>query len=121
MTEYQTEGERRLNRPLAKEKRAGVDHYVTGQHHAEIVEDDTHLYASLSFVNAMGHAVLVLCRKAAEGEWQTHALYGEFGQSHVFAVGAPPGSWVFSEAMLAALAEAVENYERALEAGAEHG
>lgn len=111
MTEFNTEGERRLGRPLAKERRAGVEHYVTGQHHAEIVEDDTHVYAALSFVNVLGHAVFVLCRKAPEGKWETWQVFGEFGQGHVLKLSGPPESWEFSEAMLAALADAERRWD----------
>lgn len=112
MTEqFTTEGERRLGRLLAKERRAGVEHYVTGQHHAEIVEEDTHVYAALSFVNVMGHAVFVLCRRAPRGEWDPWKVFGEFGQGHVFKLSEPPESWDFSVAMLAALDEAERRWD----------
>jgi len=69
-----TMGEELVGRPLEKELRAGVMHYVPGQHHAEIVVRDGRALitnepeqiARLTYVDVMGHAVAVSCSRRDE-------------------------------------------------------
>lgn len=111
---FATAGEAMIGRTLRKEERAGVSHFVTGQHQAEIVEDDTHLFAILTFVNVMGHAVLLLCRKSKR--WEPWGVFGEAGHS-LLKRGQPPEDWEFSDDMLAALRKAECEWEKKFPSG----
>lgn len=82
MTEFHTAGEGLVQRELQKEKRSGVEHYVTGQYHARrrgITAAVVEMAAELSYVDVMGHAVLVQCVRV-KGTWEpvTVARCGQF-------------------------------------------
>lgn len=68
--ELNTVGERLVGRPLETEYRHGTKHYVSGQHHAEIVGDEEALFAALSYVNTTGMAIVILCMRQSEQEWE---------------------------------------------------
>ena len=60
------------------ERRAGVEHCVTGQHRvfavddpAAVSEDGVPLVALLAYVPVMGHSVIVLLIHREGGEWGT--------------------------------------------------
>jgi hypothetical protein len=78
----QTIAREHLERPdeLEIEKRAGVDHLATGQHHARIVageEDDIESYVEVSFAPIDGHRLVVIHLRVStlslpedpEGHW----------------------------------------------------
>src|SRR5205814_1643625 len=67
-SEFGTIGEQLVGRTLEKEKRAGVTHFKPGQHRARVYERDGDVIGELSYVDQMGHAVLVVC-VWDEGAW----------------------------------------------------
>jgi hypothetical protein len=74
-----TAGELLTGRRLAKERRAGGEHYVTGQQEARLLEEPPtpghSAGAALSYVDMVGHAVLVLCgKRERDGEWEPLAV-----------------------------------------------
>jgi hypothetical protein len=95
-----------------KEKRAGVEHFVTGQHRAWPVDDPTAVSdegvraeAILAYVPVMGHSVIFLILHRAEGTWATT------GQAFHIQCSMPrtellPPDFALSEKMLAAIAVA---------------
>lgn len=85
MPDLTTAGEILVKRELRKEKRAGVEHYVTGQHVAKRVEPGgpgVEMAAELSYVDVMGHAVLVEC-VYHDGGW-TPVVLARAGQVHAY-------------------------------------
>lgn len=102
-----TKGEMLLNRSLERERRAGVEHYKTGQHKASkmVIAEDGSEVAALGYVDVRGHACLVLCgRERPEDEW--HAAFSiDAGLTTVGRARALNG-FVLSPAMLRALEEA---------------
>jgi hypothetical protein len=105
MNEFRTAGERLCGRELAKENRAGVPHFVEGQHYAAIINDDTHLTALLTWVDEFGHAVAMPCKKNGE-YWVPMGSARKAGQSHSFKVVDVPTDYTFSEAQTKALEDA---------------
>jgi hypothetical protein len=110
VSHYKTAGEIMLQRSLEVEKRAGVPHYVSGQHHAEVIMEDTCLYAMLSWVDDMGHVIAMPCRREKDGEWKAMGIARRSG----VALTQPPQEvaevYGFSDKQLAALKEAEERH-----------
>ena len=65
---WRTLGEGFLERELAIEKRAGVEHYVTGQAAAKRLEQDGNEAAVVTYVTGAGAAAMVLLG-LDKGEW----------------------------------------------------
>lgn len=114
LTPELTVGERLLGRPLAKENRGGVEHYVPGQMQAvryEGREYGTDRYCEIgriTYVDLMGHACVVLAFRYLNGDTDWFATWaGRAGQTwQSEARKLEPGDLALSEKMLAALAEA---------------
>lgn len=112
---FETRGEQYAGRSLQSENRAGVRHYVTGQHHATIPCRDVQDFFNpnvvgdvgrVSYVNVRGHAVVVLTwRDRGSDEWKA-TWVGSAGQFTETEAVRAPSDFKLSEAMLAALAEA---------------
>lgn len=109
-----TKGEEMLGRPLKKHKKAGVPHYVPGQHAADIVGDDYCYHAVLSYVSAMGHAVQILCKKTNDRGWipAPGTVARSAAQTTVYRSQALPDDFSLSADSIAALDAAVEREER---------
>lgn len=113
MAKFDTVGENMLQRELEVEKRVGVEHYVVGQHYANIIGDETGLSAALSWVAGLGDAVILLCRRnpPAHELWEPHNTVRRAG---VFTDKGPsrlPKGFELSEAMVEALEDAEGRYE----------
>lgn len=69
---WRSAGEAMLQRELEVEKREGVEHYVTGQAKAEVVdeEEDGSIGAFYGFCDQMGGAVLMVLIKPLDGPWE---------------------------------------------------
>ncbi len=114
LTPELTEGERLLGRPLAKEKRSGVEHYVPGQMQAvrwdgrEYGTDRACEIGRITYVDVMGHACVVLAFRYLNGDTDWFATWaGRAGQTwQSEAKRLDPGDFTLSEKMLAALAAA---------------
>jgi hypothetical protein len=74
-------GEEILGRKLRRERRAGVEHYAPGQHGAVEDEDCPGVFL-LSYVDQMGHAVVIPCEREG-GSWGTAGLAIRAGQVSV--------------------------------------
>lgn len=106
-----TAGEKLVGRVLEKEKRGGVTHYVTGQHHAELIEhsvgdvgiDET--VVRLSYVDTMGHAVAVVVARY-EGDDTWHPITVASAGQTTGPRPALPGRFRLSENMLRAIEKA---------------
>lgn len=111
---FTTEGEKMLGRPLKKHMKAGVPHFVPGQHHAEIVGDDCCYHAVLGYVSAMGHAVQLLCKKTDEHGWMPcrGSSARSAGQSTIFTSQPLPDTFTLSGPSIAALDAAIEREEK---------
>ncbi len=123
MRDDRTVGERLVGRPLTMENRAGVPHYVTGQHHAGVItpeelratldelgiDDDGELVAELSYVDAGGHAVCVLVTRApGEGnDWEPQMIGRAGVRTFLGWRTADEVPFEFSEKMRDALAKAL--------------
>lgn len=115
MPDELTIGERLVGRKLQTEKRAGVPHYVTGQHEAVVfvgLRDATTNaeieIARLSYVDIGGHAVVViLMREKGESEWEATWLR-RAGHAYEGHATMAPASFALSEKMRAALDAAGE-------------
>jgi hypothetical protein len=87
--EYASEGERIARRKLLKEARAGVTHYVPGQHHAFFHRGGSDYstgepldVAHLTYVDVMGHLCCVLlARRDETDEWRV-TWAGRSGQTY---------------------------------------
>jgi hypothetical protein len=96
--------------PWRSERRAGVDHFVTGQHRffavddPETVSDSGVLLAGvLAYVPHHGHSVAMLPLHREDGEWgTTGAVIYLFGIRNG-TMGFLPEDFEFSEAMRAVL------------------
>lgn len=111
--QFETAGERMCKRRLRTEnRRPGGLHYVVGQHRAVIVEEDESLHAVLSYVNVMGHAVVVLCRKGEDEEWKPFGSFMTSGIEVTWNAQPVTESFALSPNMIAALDEAEKNWER---------
>lgn len=97
-SEWKTAGEALCRRELKKERRAGVTHYVTGQHGC-FVEDGI---AYVTFVDQLGHALSVPFHRP-EREWVQVGVYFRAGQYRADPPRQLPDDFRPSERMLAAL------------------
>lgn len=112
---FSTPGEQLAGRELRKEKRAGLTHFVTGQHRATIeVRDGVDHFDSsivgdvgrLTYVDVWGRLVCVLTwRDKGSEEWRATWVSTAGQETKSEAVRAPEDI-VLSEKMLAALKEA---------------
>lgn len=70
--DYLTRGEQLAQRPLMAERRSGVPHYLTGQHHAIVETIDEEVgggkACTLSYVDTMGEVVVAVLIQD-EGAW----------------------------------------------------
>lgn len=109
-----TKGEEMLGRSLKIEQKAGVPHYVPGQHHADIVGDDYCYHAVLSYVSAMGHAVQILCKKTDERGWIPcpGTVARSAAQTVTYRPQPLPDDFSLSGDSIAALDAAIEREER---------
>lgn len=115
--EWPSEGERCAGRLLEKEHRAGVTHYVPGQHEAvyhtggsDFFTEEPQDLARLTYVDQMGHlCVVLLSRRDSADEWRVRWV-GLSGQRYTSPARRidDPGEFPLSEAMRAALANAKE-------------
>lgn len=109
MEDLRTAGEKLCKRSLSKEKVAGVQHYVVGQHYAEVTADmGGILTALLSWVDQHGNAVAMPVRKRGN-EWQPYGFARKGGQSVLYPV-IDVRDYNFSEEQLHALRQAEERY-----------
>lgn len=108
-----TKGEELLGRPLPQEMKAGVPHYIPGQHHAEVCGDDYTYHAVLGYVSAMGHAVQILCKKTDDG-WIPcpGTLARSAAQQVTYRPQALPAEFKLSSDSVRALEAAVERYKK---------
>lgn len=107
-----TVGEQIVGRELAKEYRAGVEHYVPGQYAATLVSAAEYgtkrpvEVGRITYVDVMGHACVVLTMRHLDepGEWVATwvSRAGQAWKSEARKV--EPGEFTLSEKMLAALA-----------------
>lgn len=89
---------------LETEHRAGVKHFVTGQHRAWRMKDEDGEAAMLVYVNVMGHAMVTLCGREGDGPWVMLADRMVTANGLASAEWSPPpADFAFSEKMLAAL------------------
>lgn len=80
MAKFDTLGEMIVFRDLETETRAGVPHYVPGQHKARIVKE----LAQLTYVDVSGQALLIIVKKDKDGDWVMAAPTGiRVGQFYV--------------------------------------
>lgn len=108
---FSTPGETMCQRELKKENRGTIPHFVTGQHHAEVVADDVALFGVLTFVNVTGMAVLVLCiKKAADKPWEPYEAMRIAGCAADLGPRKIPEDFVMTEKMQAALKDAEDRY-----------
>jgi hypothetical protein len=83
---YATAGERLAGRQLKRETRAGVEHFVTGQHEARWLQSEDFLtgkrqdIARLTYVDVGGHAVVLLCARGGPDEAWAPTWIGRAGQ-----------------------------------------
>jgi hypothetical protein len=98
---WRTAGERLCNRELRKEQRAGVPHFVEGQHHAEILDADGPLLVSLTWVDQFGHAVFMVVERRGD-EW-VGRVARKAGQSYCHSPINVKEDYKFSEPQLEAL------------------
>ena len=111
MIAYGTPGETMCQRELEKENRGGIPHFVTGQHHAEVVADDVALFAILTYVNVNGMAVLVLCmKKSGTAEWEPYEAMRIAGCAADFGPQKIPHEFKLTDLMKAALKEGEDRY-----------
>lgn len=109
------EAERLAGRPLAREMRAGVEHFKPGQHHATIEARDAQDYfdptirgdvGRVTYVDQMGHlCVILVWRDTGSDKWRPTWL-SRCGMVTKSPVVQAPDEFRLSEKMLAALAEA---------------
>lgn len=109
MKRWTTRGEAFLGRELKKERRAGVDHYVVGQHLAEKDEmesgDPNIEVAVLSYVSTLGAVRLPVVRVFG-GEWEPALRKCRVaGLSMDYGIRNLPDDWELTEEMKAALAK----------------
>lgn len=106
--EFPTLAEAFVGRALEKERRAGVDHYVEGQHHAELqrAPEEGMAVAQLQWVNALGLAVTVVVKMLPDGEWETAVPSARMlGLSFDYGMQALPADFKLNDGMKAALAK----------------
>lgn len=102
MTRWATVGEAYLERELKKERRAGVEHYVVGQHKAEVVEEDGQKAAILSYVSSLGVTTVVLVKKGPY--WlPVHNWARVVGLSVDYGLKPLPDDWELTDEMKAAI------------------
>lgn len=103
--EWKTRGEAAVGRELRTEKRAGVDHYVEGQVHAELQgpEEGGILVAQLTFVNRIG--VCLLAMVSVDGrEWEPAVRgYRCVGLGMDYGMCSLPDCWKPTKEMIEAL------------------
>lgn len=114
MTIFTTYGEAFAERKLRKENRAGVEHYVIGQHAASMIEPDDpreaegDVAAILTYCSALG-LVGVPMVKPECGDWEPLTPF-----CRVLALGVDygtrplPDNWELTDEMRAVLDEAVK-------------
>lgn len=109
-----TKGEEMLGRSLQIELKAGVPHYIPGQHHADIVGEDYCYHAVLSYVSAMGHAVQILCKKTDDRGWipAPGTLARSAAQFAIYRPQALPDEFNLSADSIAVLDAAIEREEK---------
>lgn len=111
LKQFPTPGETMCQRTLEKENRGNIPHFVTGQHHAEVVADDVALFAVLTFVNVSGMAVLVLCiKKSGTAEWEPYQAMRIAGCAADLGPQKIPESFELTDLMKAALKEGEDRY-----------
>lgn len=98
-------------RDLAREMRAGVEHFVTGQHHAKLSDWGNDYFSGdpiqvgrLTFVDVMGHlCVWLVSRSAEDAAWQVTwvSRHGQLTSQEARMV--QPGEFELSPKMLTAL------------------
>src|SRR4051794_21425714 len=98
-----TEAEIIAMRSLRTEEREGITHFVTGQQGARMFND---VHAQLSYVDVMGHLIVLPCRFDERGEWQPMDYLFRAGQ-FAAEVHRVPQDFKLSDKMKAAL-----NYSR---------
>jgi hypothetical protein len=96
--EFATMGEALVRRELKKHRRAGVDHFVAGQHGA-FVEDGI---AYVTFVDQMGHAVNIPFERDGD-DWKPVGVYQRAGQATAEQRSLLPEDFVPTEKMRAEL------------------
>lgn len=109
--EWPTKGEAYVGHELRREKRAGVDHYVAGQIHAKLEqqEDPNIRVALLDYTTAMGAVAIVPCVSVFGGEWEPALHAARFvGLDVDFGPRQLPEGWKLTDEMRAALKEAEE-------------
>lgn len=107
--EWPTKGEAYVGHELRREKRAGVDHYVSNQIHARLEpqEDPNIRVAILDYTGQMGAVVIVPVVKMMGGEWEKALPFCRVVGLDVYYGPRPlPEDWKPSDEMLAALKEA---------------
>lgn len=112
--DFPTAGEKLAGRTLSKETRAGVEHYIPGQHEATIyagIEYGTDRPAEIgrvTYVDQMDHLCVVLAYRHTDESEEWYATWlGRAGQTWKSeARKIEPHEFALSERMLAALADA---------------
>jgi hypothetical protein len=99
MSEVLTLGEIYAMRRIEREDRAGVPHYVPGQHFARMLTGQT---ASLSFVDVGGHVCIVPVVRTND-TWHHLGSSVRVGQHTVNVYNLTAENFILSENMLAAL------------------
>lgn len=111
--ELATAGERYVGRRLEAEMRAGVPHYVPGQHDAVIYPVGVDAFTNepiqvgrVTYVDRMGHAcVLLVARTAEDAPWRPTWI-GRGGHNYVEQAVHAPAGFILSPGMYSALAAA---------------
>jgi hypothetical protein len=111
-SEWKTRGEAMVRRELRTEKRAGVDHYVLGQYHAEEVEPEDPREgeevraAILSYVTHFGVVAVPMIREEGEEGWKPMArAFRVAGLGVDYGPRPLPDDWELNDEMKAALAK----------------
>jgi hypothetical protein len=108
-----TAGERLVGRRLEAEIRAGVPHYVPGQHDARIYPWSTAWpggepiqVGRVTYVDVGGHAcVLLVARDTPDGDWRPTWI-GRAGHHYAEQAIPAPANFIISPGMYAALRDA---------------
>lgn len=110
---FPTYGEAFAERELRKERRAGVEHYVVGQHHAEAIEPDDpreaegDVAAVLTYCSPLG-LVGVPMVKPEGGDWEPLVQFCRLlGLGVDYGTKPLPEDWVLTDEMREALDQAV--------------
>lgn len=105
-------GEQLVGRSLLREKRGGVEHFVPDQHEAlwmqasDFLSGEREDIARMTYVDQMGHAVVLLCSRSGEDDAWRPTWIGRAGFYTKEDARRPPDGFDLSPKMLAALAKA---------------